>query len=729
MNLLPPCSDDLYFFQDAGLNSTHLNELDLKRKYRQQALLALGPYLYPQTITHWVRVIGRQLGLGSADFSFQYACCTLSATSARCFKNGGAGSNSGDSEAWSLLATEFTSCVRRMKPEQTYALCLVVAGITPLGASKYSGCEMLFPLVPVPDLGVGILLSTIHAAVQKQAVPLAAGSTEATTPASTTSLYTLTAPLAHKLLPSVACIRNYLDAIRSSFSSSSPIRVELLRHCLDSSSALDDVFVSILLSDCCTGDAVMRLLKASVELDHAEEGRSQVISVGTPSSKTDAAIARVSAKSADRISLLLASTRVPPEGDNTSATATVLAAAECLMLNAHLNFGPVTAGNITRSLYKMIEESSTSLHPAANGDSVAEEEDRVTISHLDCCLAVTQALNTYLSKIKTESPPVEGTSELKEIGRTAGATTNELLVTRRTVTQLQLLVESDYWREDSSPVGRIEVGLVSSGSEHGGLESYYSLDSSEDREQLFLRVVSLASEVPPSEAVIAVRAIMRLLRCWGLSRSAGSLKVALEAPLSPVPLFSTTSVRTIPGTAYPSWMGNNFHLLSWGKVIEISCKNRLYLDILEVILIDIDTDPVCGHQPTGQSGGESTRYLAQTIGALAVDQTVPANYRHSVRHIATASAPALSTSRPLHNSFYQLFLAQFGLMAGGELAKQAARDLERDVLATTHSSSFSLSLFVLLLCLHDKEVVQTVARSSVLLAALVRLNSKCLEAR
>ena len=75
--------------------------------------------------------------------------------------------------------------------------------------------------------------------------------------------------------------------------------------------------------------------------------------------------------------------------------------------------------------------------------------------------------------------------------------------------------------------------------------------------------------------------------------------------------------------------------------------------------------------------------------------------------------------------------SQFGFIAGGERAKQAAKDLERDIAGagTAHSSSFSLSLFMLLLCLHDTETVQSVGRSSVLLAALVRLNSKCLEAR
>jgi hypothetical protein len=76
-----------------------------------------------------------------------------------------------------------------------------------------------------------------------------------------------------------------------------------------------------------------------------------------------------------------------------------------------------------------------------------------------------------------------------------------------------------------------------------------------------------------------------------------------------------------------------------------------------------------------------------------------------------------------------LIISQFGLIAGGEHAKLAAKDLERDVADTTHSSSFSLSLFVLLLCIHDRDIVQAVARSPMLLAALVRLNSKCLEAR
>jgi hypothetical protein len=627
------------------------------------------------------------LGLGSADFSYQYACCTLSATAARYSKNGSqtgvgaggkAGAGVGDSEVWSLLATEFTSCVRRMKPEQTYALCLIVGGITPPEASQYSGCEMLFPLSPLPDQGVDILISSIYAAVQKQAVPLALGSSESA-PSSTASLYTLTATQAHKLLPSVAYIGNYLDAVHSCVPPVSPYREQLLRHCLDSTSnysnssnssssssssssyvSMEDVFVSILYSDLGTGDSVNKLLKAYVELDTSSagegssQGQGQGNSNGAHSSKIDAAIASLAVKATDRVSHLLAATKITTtQGDCETASLAAIAAAKRLVCNSHLNFGAVTTASILRSLFGILEQTSSSSVSTTSsagadvdgGGSVninASASVPISKGHLDCCLAVTEALTSYLSNTVKQSH-VEGAGagilDLDSITRT-GAQTLELLVTRRSVTYLQHLVESDYWREDSTPLGRIEVTLESAqhgphtgGGEKEGEEgetAYYSLSSSKDREDLFLCLVSLASQVPPLQAVVAVRSIIRLLRAWGVSRS-GSLKVALETSLSPVPLSSTMSGPS--SSSYPMWMSSAFHMSSWGKIIELAKKDSLYLDIVELIITDIDI--TCSSN--AQNGSQSeTRYLAQTVAALAVDSTVPADFRHSVSHAAVS---------------------------------------------------------------------------------------------
>ena len=234
--------------------------------------------------------------------------------------------------------------------------------------------------------------------------------------------------------------------------------------------------------------------------------------------------------------------------------------------------------------------------------------------------------------------------DLKEISRT-GAHTHELLVTRRTVIQLQHLVESDYWREDSTPLGRIEVSLGSvehdtdplDGEMEGETASYYSLSSSKHREELFLRLVSLASQVPPLQAVVAVRALVRLLRAWDVSRS-GSLKSALEASLSPVPLSSTTMRRNpaFDGTSYPPWMSTTFHTSSWGKIIDLCCKGTLYLDIIEIILIDIDSSITGSSNPHRECKSEDSNYLTVTVAALAVDSTVSSDFRHSVRHVEDA---------------------------------------------------------------------------------------------
>lgn len=59
---------------------------------------------------------------------------------------------------------------------------------------------------------------------------------------------------------------------------------------------------------------------------------------------------------------------------------------------------------------------------------------------------------------------------------------------------------------------------------------------------------------------------------------------------------------------------------------------------------------------------------------------------------------------------------------------QAVRDMQGDM--TGHpSDSFSISLFMLLLSLADRDIVSMVARSPDLLLTLVRMTSKCLESR
>ena len=59
---------------------------------------------------------------------------------------------------------------------------------------------------------------------------------------------------------------------------------------------------------------------------------------------------------------------------------------------------------------------------------------------------------------------------------------------------------------------------------------------------------------------------------------------------------------------------------------------------------------------------------------------------------------------------------------------QAVRDLQGDI--TAHlSDSLSISLFMLLLSLADREIMSMVARSPDMLLTLVRMTSKCLESR
>lgn len=73
-------------------------------------------------------------------------------------------------------------------------------------------------------------------------------------------------------------------------------------------------------------------------------------------------------------------------------------------------------------------------------------------------------------------------------------------------------------------------------------------------------------------------------------------------------------------------------------------------------------------------------------------------------------------------------MQQFGLACGGSLGLQAVRDLQGDM-AAHPSDSFSVSLFMLLLSLEDREIVSAVARSPELLLKLVQITSECQESR
>lgn len=590
----------------------------------------MGPYLYSQTITHWVKVVGRQLGWSSADFSYQYACCILSTTAAKShMRSVDHGDADEGVDGWALLSTELSSCVRRMKPEHTRTLCLIVGGASIPDTPGYLGCEMLFTLGPVPDLGAASIIGAIHAAVLKLANTATVGTPVTSPLLSASSPLTLSPLQARDLLDSIAYVKEFIAAVHTSLPPLSSARKALLSCCLDSRGRVLSELVSIMCSPMGKNMAVMRIGTAWTQMRDVDECR------GAGSTLPNEAVKMKDMEEKEkeleqgviRGSIDLIANLIRPSGAKGAAVGgaegpsidglNAFSAANCLIANAHTNYGLFVIEGLARELCALsVSLSSTPASSSTSTSMCVCVEDRKyvcpSLDITDRCIAVADVCQSYLSSVCNSLPEDQDISRLKGFMMSTGTPTQDLLTTRRVLCQI-------FSFSPSSPgPATHEIEIINRtlhaqegaerGHENNTVKITYFLDNNDDKTSLFEYLTAAVTALPAVHATVAVRSLVRLLRCWGLSRAGGSFKRALEPPL-PQGTGFLSSFLLEPLEA-------SFRMTCWSAVMPLLEREELFIDILSIIIVDLQGSP---------------DVLRDIIIPLLLNSRMPKNVQQAVR--------------------------------------------------------------------------------------------------
>lgn len=570
-------------------------------------MLALGPYLYSQTITHWVKVVGRQLGWSSADFSFQYACCILSSTAAKSqIRSADHREHDEGVDGWALLSAELSSCVRRMKPEHTRALCLIVGGATIPATPGYLGCEMLLPLGPVPDHGAAAAIGAIHAAVLKLANSTAVGTPITSPLLSASSPYTLSTLQAKDLLESVAYVKDFIAAVHNSLPPSSSSRKALMSCCLDSRERMHSELVLMMCSPMGKDKAVVRVGNALILMrGEVYSGEDNTAASESILHTQEDQVKRKEAKEKElevviiRLSINLISDLIRPYGDQNAAALGVdawmpmedfnaLSVSSCLVANAYSNYGLPMLEGVTGALCaSTVSLSSNTASSATSTATCASVEDKKfaipRLDIIDNCIAVADVCQSYLSGVCISLPGDPIITRLKSFMATEGTHTQSLLTTRRVLSQILSFSPS------SPGPATHDIEIITSTPQvkdkkasNNPFKTTYSLGSTDDKLALFKYLTVASAALPAVHATVTARSLVHLLRCWGLSRAGGSLKRSLEAPL-PQGNGShfLSSILLEP-------LESSFRIKCWSAVIPLLERDDLFLDILNIIIVDLN---------------------------------------------------------------------------------------------------------------------------------------------
>ena len=662
-------TDDLYVFEkDKGrlLANSGESSLQAKYKYRQQALVAMGPHLFPQTITHWARVVGRQLSVGTADLSYQYACYTLSNTMTKYLtastsshlsssRTSKVVSSDVDHDPWPLLASELASCVRRMKPEHTHTLCVTITGLTLKAADIPLEREMLYPLTNVPDHAVDILINAICSALQKLALPLTTVMTPTpltSSSASMTALYTLSALQARNLLPSILSLKSFILALHENLPviPASSMRDAFLRHCLERrvpsdfslgvSVELDNAFVSLLLSPFGAKDAVIKVLtpyceilglQTEMEIGSGKDVAAFVVTSQSVNSPVEVAkdenrrerdereaftrdiistmVAHITHLAADFcLSNLHREKRA--EGDAVKNIPSISPAdiLDRMIRNSHSNFGSSTVGKVVSYLHTRLLAMSSSLDPCNH-----EETDSAKQIFLESCLSMSEPCVVFLK----EKEAVD--TELRDVAKMTVDPAVELLTTRMLIYKISAMTLNHH------ALSKLSISLCCTEGNDGGSSddsvTHFYLDSATNRESLFLRIFAAVSAISnelgntAAAAATPVLALIQLLRCWRVSKSDGSLQRALEG----VPLIEGESKNFEDQNnvhrcvvKFPVWMHSRFHFTVWGWMISLCERMKLFESITEMLILDIDLHCDQSMEAAIEAGEEAFKEDIQT---------------------------------------------------------------------------------------------------------------------
>ena len=667
----------------------------------------MGPHLFPQTITHWARVVGRQLIVGTADLSYQYACYTLSNTMTKYLTASESSNRSSssiskvvssdaDHDPWPLLASELASCVRRMKPDHTHTLCVTIAGLSLKAADIPLECEMLYPLTNVPDHAVDILISAMCSALQKLAIPLATSVIQtplASSLASITALYTLSALQARTLLPSILSLKNFVLALHKNLPviHTSPMRDAFLRHCLERrvpasitlgvSAEVDNAFVSLLLSPIGGKDVVMRVLTPYCEIlglqaeKKIERGKEVDVCVATPLplsvpseittdgsrregggevASTEDTISRMVTQIihlAAEYCLANLSKEKIARGDTVKSILSTSPAdiVDLMIRNSHSNFGSLSVGTIISYLHTRLLAISSSHDSCKHAD--IDNDEMIDNAHqifLESCLSLSEPCVVFLKEIGAAD------TELREVAKMTVNPAVELLTTRMLIAQIGATTLNRHALSNSkSHIGQLSISLRCLEGHKGGSSddpvTHFYLDSAANRESLFLHIFAAVSEIlnelDSAAAVTPVRAIIELLRCWGISKSDGSLQVALEGVTSAQTEGESRSLTDQSNVQcrvakYPTWMLSRFHFYAWGRMISLCERMKLFDSITEMLILDIDLlcdkriDAGAGEgeeKGASSSAKELMRELRDSVTALANNSMLPLDFRCTVR--------------------------------------------------------------------------------------------------
>jgi hypothetical protein len=585
----------------------------------------MGPYLYSQTITHWVKVVGRQLGWSSADFSYQYACCILSTTAAKSHTRSVDHADADEGvDGWALLSTELSSCVRRMKPEHTRALCLIVGGASITDTPGYLGCEMLFPLGPVPDLGAASIIGAIHAAVLKLANTATVGTPVTSPLLSASSPFTLSPLQARDLLDSIAHVKDFIAAVHTSLPPLSSSRKNLMSCCLDSRERVLSDLVSIMCSPMGKDKAVVRIGTAWTQMYDVDECR------GAESTLPNEAV-KMKEKELEqcviRGSTDLIANLIRPSGAKGAAVGGVegpsidglnaFSASSCLIANAHTNYGLSVIEGIARELWAMTVSLSSTFASSSTSSSmcVCVEDRKYVCPSLDItdrCIAVADVCQSYLSSVCNSLQTDQDISQMKDFLLSIGTPTQDLLTTRRVLCQIfsfspSSLGPATHEIEITNRTLHAQEG-AERGHESNTVQIKYSLDNNDDKTSLFEYLTAAVTALPAVHATVAVRSLVRLLRCWGLSRAGGSLKRALESPLPQGKGF-LSSFLLEPFEA-------SFRMTCWSAVMPLLEREDLFIEILNIIIVDLQGSP---------------DVLSDIIIPLVKNSRMPKNVQQAVR--------------------------------------------------------------------------------------------------
>ena len=422
---------------------------------------------------------------------------------------------------------------------------------------------------------------------------------------SASSPYTLSTLQAKDLLDSIAYVKDFIAAVHNSLPPSSSSRRALMSCCLDSRERIHGELVLMICSPMGKDKAVVRVGNALILMRGEVFSREENTAVNEPMLHTqEDQIQKKEAKEKKleaviiRLSINLISDLIRPFGAQTAALGVeawmpveefnALSVSSYFVPNVHSNFGLSVLEGVTGALCASAVSLSSNTASSATSTAMCAcvEDKKFAIPRLDIidnCIAVADVCQSYLSGVCNSLPADPIITSLKSFMATEGTHTQNLLTTRRVLSQILSFSPS------SPGPATHDIEILTSTpqvkdkkSSNNPFKTTYSLDSNDDKLALFKYLTAASTTLPAVHATVAARSLIQLLRRWGLSRAGGTLKQSLEAPL-PQGNGShfLSSILLEP-------LESSFRIKCWSAVIPLLERDDLFLDILNIFIVDLN---------------------------------------------------------------------------------------------------------------------------------------------